>query len=101
MKAPSPPKTSPTKANPNPSATGAPPSPRPAESPKTTPLSPQSHGLSSTNGVSLSGNSAQPQAEGSPQRIPQVAETLAKDPDFIKVGFLIGGFITTMVNTEQ
>jgi hypothetical protein len=35
-----------------------------------------------------------------PQRIPQVVETLAKDPNFIKVEFHIGRYITVVVNIE-
>jgi hypothetical protein len=67
VKAPSPQKASPAKTAPSPSTVGAPLSPKPLESPKTTPLSPQSHGLDSAGEVPLNGNSAQPQLEGSPQ----------------------------------
>jgi hypothetical protein len=56
--------------------------------------------LGSAGGVPLSGDLAQPQAEGSPQQILQVTETLAKDLDFIKAWFHIGSFITTTMNTE-
>jgi hypothetical protein len=100
VKAPSPQKASSAKATPNPSIVGASLSPKPTESPKGPPPSPRSPGLRSAGGVPLSGDSAQPQLEGSFQRIPRVNETLAKDPDFIKAGFHIGRFITTAVNTE-
>jgi hypothetical protein len=71
-----------------------------AKSPKKTPPSLKSPGLGSVGGVPPSGDSAWPQPEGSPQWIPQVTKSLAKDLDFIKVGFHIGRFITVAVNTE-
>jgi hypothetical protein len=84
--------------NPNPVVTS--PSPKPTESPKTTPPSPWSHGVSSTGRASFGDDPARPQLEDLPQRSPQVAKTVAKDPDFIKVGFHIGRFITTAVDIE-
>jgi hypothetical protein len=85
-----------------PQATDASASPKPTKSPKRTPPpSPKSHGLSAAGGVPLGGDSTQPQTEDSPQPILHVAETLAKDPDIIKVRFDIGRFITVAVNIEE
>jgi hypothetical protein len=47
------------------------------------------------------GDSAQIPPEDPIQRILCIADTLSKDLDFIKVGFHIGRFITTTVNTEE
>jgi hypothetical protein len=94
-------KSPPTKTTPSPNAAGASPSSKPVGSPKkTTPSSPQSHGLGATGGVPPEGDSAKPQDEDSPQSIPQVAKILAKDLYSIKVGFHIGRLITAAVNTE-
>jgi hypothetical protein len=66
-----------------------------------TPPSPQSQGLGSIGKVPLSGDITQPSPEDSPQQIPCVADSLSKDPDFIKVRFHIGRFITAAVNTKE
>jgi hypothetical protein len=67
---------------------------------KTTPLSPQSHGLGADGGVPTRGDSSQPRGENLPQSSLRVADSLAKDLDFIKAGFHIGRFVTAAVNTE-
>jgi hypothetical protein len=86
----------------SPRAAGASASPKLAESPKkTTPPSPESHGLGTAGGVPLGGDLTWPQTEDSPQPISRVVETLAKAPDFIKVGFHIGRFIIATVNTQE
>jgi hypothetical protein len=58
VKAQTPWNTSPAKVNPSSSAVGTHPSAELTESPKTTPPSPQSHGLGSADGVPLSGDSS-------------------------------------------
>jgi hypothetical protein len=60
----------------------------------------ESHGLGSIGEVPLGGDSARAQPSVLPQRNSRVAEILAEDPKFIKVGFHIGWFITTAVDTE-
>jgi hypothetical protein len=86
---------------PSPSATKVSQGPRPAEFPRTTLSSPMSQGLGSTGEVPLSGDATHASPEDSPQRIPHIADTLSKDPGFIKDKFHIGRFITVMVNTEE
>jgi hypothetical protein len=98
-KAPSPQKASPSKVTPSLNPFGNPQSSFPAESPKNTPQSPRSHGLSSAGEAPLGGDFAQSQSESLPRQTPLVAETLAKDPDFIKAEFHIDRFITAVVDT--
>ena len=62
--------------------------------------SPQSFGLGTAGGVPFGGDSARPRVEKTPQSSPRVANSLAKDPDFIKVGCHIGKYIMVAVNTE-
>jgi hypothetical protein len=88
------------KDTPNSSSIGAPLSFEPAESPKTTPPSPWSYILSFAGGVPLGGDSIRPQPKDIPQCSPRIAETLAKEPKFIKVIFHIGRFIMVVVDTE-
>jgi hypothetical protein len=59
-------KTSSAKTMPSLSAVDAPHSPRWAESPKMTPPIPRSHGLDSTSGAPLGGDSGEPQPESLP-----------------------------------
>jgi hypothetical protein len=66
-KALSPQKASPSKATPSLNLFQNPQSFEPAESPKTTPLSTWSHGLSSAGEAPLGGDSAQPQPESLPR----------------------------------
>jgi hypothetical protein len=49
---------------------------------------------------SLGGDLARPQPGGLPQQNPWVVEILSEDLEFIKAGFHIGRFISTMVDTE-
>jgi hypothetical protein len=88
------------KATPNPNLVGTPPSPMPAESPKTSLSRPQSCGLGSAGGFPLGGDSSVPQSEKPLRRYSRVVESLANDPEFIKGRFHIGWFITTAVDTE-
>jgi hypothetical protein len=88
------------KATPNPYPVGAPSSPRPTESPKSSPLSSQSFRLRSTGGFPLVGNSSVPQPENPLWQYSRVAESLAIDPEFIKAGFYIGRFIIAAMDTE-
>jgi hypothetical protein len=46
------------------------------------------------------GDSGRPQVEKTPQSSLRVADSMSKDPDFIKVGFHMGRFVTGTVNTE-
>jgi hypothetical protein len=87
---------------PSPATTGATSDSDPVGIPKkkTTPPSPQSHGLGTAGGVPTGGDSAQPRGENPPQSSPRVADSLAKDLDFMKAGFHIGRFVTAAVNTE-
>jgi hypothetical protein len=73
----------------------------PAESANTTPPSPWCHGLGPAGEALVGGDSARPQPKSIPRRTPLVAETLANDPDFIKVGFHIGRFITAVVDIKS
>jgi hypothetical protein len=98
--APTPISASSTKGTLNLNPMGARPSLEPAESPKTTTSSGQSHGLSSAGSVPLDGDSAWPQSEDPNQRPLQVVETLARYPYYIKVGFHIGMFIIAAVDTK-
>jgi hypothetical protein len=91
----------PLKAASSPKSAGVPPSLKPAESPKTTSPSPRSFGLGSFGGPSLSGDSSVPRVGKSTWWYSQVEESLANDPEFIKVGFHIGRFITAAVDTEE
>jgi hypothetical protein len=63
-------------------------------------LSPQLHGLGATGRVPNGGNLAQPRVEKMPQSFLQVVDSLANDPDFMKVGCHIGNYITVTVNTK-
>jgi hypothetical protein len=76
------------------------PNPATAESPKVSPPSPPSRRLGSAGGFQLSGDSSRSQPENQPRQYSRVAKFLAKDLEFIKVGFHIGRFITTMVDIE-
>jgi hypothetical protein len=98
---PDPSPTFPTKATPNRNPVGTAPSPVPAESLKTSPPSPSSHGLRFTGGFPLGGDSTRPQPEKTPRRYLHVTETLANDLEFIKVGFHISRFITAMWILKQ
>jgi hypothetical protein len=95
-------KPSPTKTMPSPSAldaTQAQNQPSPIRK-KAAPPSPQSHGLGATGEHPTKGDSTGAQDAHSPQSIRHVAESLTNDPNFIKVGFHIIRFVTTIVNTE-
>jgi hypothetical protein len=56
--------------------------------------------MGEARGVPTRGDLAQPQVKKTPQSSLQVTDSLAKDPDFIKVECHIGKYITAMVNTE-
>jgi hypothetical protein len=86
---------------PNPNPAGPPPNPKLAESPKTCPPCPRFHGLGSTDDFPLGGDSSMLQSENPPQQYSWVAESLANDPDFIKVGFHRGRIITTVVDIQD
>jgi hypothetical protein len=58
------------------------------------------HRLCAAGEAPTIGDLAKPHVEYSPQSIPWVADSLAKDPDFIMVGFHIGRFVTAVVNTK-
>jgi hypothetical protein len=62
---------------------------------------PQLYGLGTADGVPTGGDSARPQVEKMPQSSPQVSDSLAKDPDFIKAGCHIEKYITVVVNSEE
>jgi hypothetical protein len=75
--------TSPTRAALSSNPTGVSSGLEPAESYRTSPMSPRSYGLRATSGYNL--------GEGS---------SLFDNPDFIQVMFYIGWFITTVVDTK-
>jgi hypothetical protein len=74
---------------------------RPDKSPHTTPTNSQSFVLGSVGDPSHGGESSVPRSGKSAQRYSQVEEPLTKDPEFVKAGFHIGRFITTIVDTEK
>jgi hypothetical protein len=67
---------------------------------KMAPLSPQMHKLNIASGAPGPSDSASPSVESLPRVFSRVADSLEKDPDFIKTGFHIGRFLTAAVNTE-
>jgi hypothetical protein len=75
--------------------------PEPAEFPKVTSSSPQPQGPGSSGEAPIGGDSTEMLEEIPLKWALWVADTLAKDPDFIKAGFHVGGFITTAVDTEK
>jgi hypothetical protein len=73
---------------------------RPNESPQADPTNPQPFGLGSIGGPSQ-GEPSAPRASISARRYSQVKESLAKDPEFVKVWFHISRFITAVVDTVK
>jgi hypothetical protein len=65
----------------------------------TTP-SPQAHGWGAAANAPIGEGSTWPWVEEVPQSSLQVTDSLAQDPNFIKVECHIGKYITTTVNTE-
>jgi hypothetical protein len=74
--------------------------PRPVEYPKTSPPNPWSYGLRSTGEFPLGGDSSVPHSEEQPRQYSPVAESLADNPEFIKLEIHIRRFITVVVDTE-
>jgi hypothetical protein len=58
------------------------------------------HELNIASGAPGPSDSASPNVESLPQVFSRVADSLEKDPNFIKTGFHIGQFLTAAVNTE-
>jgi hypothetical protein len=84
-----------------PSPSGAESSPSPAESAKKLASpSPQPHGFGAAGGAPGKGESTQHNVETPLQTSLRVADSLPKDPDFIKARFHIGRFVTVAVNTK-
>jgi hypothetical protein len=67
---------------------------------KMAPPSLQSHKLGTAGGPPGPSNSAPPSAESPKEVFSWVADSLAKDLDFIKAGLHIGWFVTAAVNTK-
>jgi hypothetical protein len=63
-------------------------------------LNPQKHGLRAAADAPTGEGLARPRVKEVPLPSPRVANSLAQDPDFIKVGCLIGKNIMATVNTE-
>jgi hypothetical protein len=90
------------KKPPSPAATkGTSGSPR-AETPKKNlnPSSPQSYKMGMADRVPTGGDLAQPRVGKMPKSPLRVADSQAKDPDFIKARFHIGRFLMAVMNTE-
>jgi hypothetical protein len=90
----------PTRAAPSSNPTGAPSSPEPTESPRTSLASPWSYGLGATGGYHPGEGSSAPQPEKPSRQYSQVAKSLLDNLEFIQVGIRIGQFVTAAVDTE-
>jgi hypothetical protein len=64
-------------------------------------MSPKSIGLGTFGEAPIGGDSAQMPEEIPYERASRITDTLAMDPNIIKVGFHIKSFITTTVDTEK
>jgi hypothetical protein len=72
----------------------------PAESPRASPPSPQSHGLEAIGGSQHGEGSSVPQSEEPPWQHSWVAESLWDNLDFIQARFHVSRFITATVDTK-
>jgi hypothetical protein len=63
-------------------------------------LSPRVEDSEATTNVQQEEDLMQSKVEEIPRSSPQVDSPLSQDPDFIKAGFHLGKYITTVMNTE-